>query len=58
MTSKKFLIMGLFVAGLAATSFAAYQQFSTECCAPSGCASGQTSACCADGQLPDCCKAE
>ena len=54
MKSKKFLLIGLFMAGLAATSFAAYEHFngssaSTECCFPG---------CCADGSAPDCCKAE
>ena len=53
MKSKKFLLIGLFIAGLAATSFAAYEHFngsaSTECCFPG---------CCTGGSAPDCCTAK
>jgi hypothetical protein len=53
MKSKKFLLIGLFVAGLAASAFATYEYFNasagTECCFPG---------CCAGSQSAECCKAE
>gem|GEM_PF-1919729 len=53
MKSKKLLLIGLFMASIAASGIAAYQHCNgstgTECCFPGCCADGQTTSCCETG---------